>query len=411
MPKQKHFGPYLIKRKPRSVGGKLTHRGTYVIKDPIRGTSLNTGIGLDDGAAAERRLAEYIVSLHLEEKILEVGNKFANEVLLGDVLALWLTKRTKKLERMSAPKRRETLSQIERLNEYWGHRYASDIVEDISAGYIGNEETGRPFMKQSVARNDMILFRSIVLWACRNGKIKKFEDQFDFQVPPPLDPRIEHFEFAEVKALYKAAMRRRHTFKGKPCQRVATHIAPFILVAVMTGTRASRICNASFVKEEGRPWIDLENGIFYRAAKGERVAKNKRAGAVRIPPMLLKAMRRWHRGTLTSKPTKYLIEFNGKPVDCRKGFYTLKNDVFDKERAGEVNRHTFKHTCVTWLLQNDVSVEAVANYVSTTPEVIRKHYAQWIPGENDKIMETFGGKKPKKSQLFQPKMEEEDEFA
>ena len=69
-------------------------------------------------------------------------------------------------------------------------------------------------------------------------------------------------------------------------KRPLRHLARFILLAVYTGTRAAAVAAASPVRAEGRSFVDLANGIFYRLAQGQRET-NKRQPPVPIPPRLL----------------------------------------------------------------------------------------------------------------------------
>ena len=55
-----------------------------------------------------------------------------------------------------------------------------------------------------------------------------------------------------------------------------------------TGTRAGAIASASPERDEGRSFVDLDRGIFYRLAEGKR-ATNKRQPPVPIPGRLLRA--------------------------------------------------------------------------------------------------------------------------
>jgi integrase len=249
----------------------------------------------------------------------------------------------------------------------------------------------------SVVRNELILLRAIVNFGASEGKLKKYDNQLNYLIPDPLPSRVHFYSIDELIALYKAAMRKRHTWHGKKTYRMSAHIAKFILVAVLTGTRASRICNASFIQELGRPWIDLDNGIFYRAAVGEFVALNKRADPIAIPARLLRMMRRWHKGSGKTPGCRYLIEYQGRPVDCRKGFYTLKNEVLPEDRAEVLNRHSMKHTAVTMLLQMGVPIKDVAVYMSTTEEIIREVYSSLIPGEFSPVHKALDEKKPRRA--------------
>jgi hypothetical protein len=70
------------------------------------------------------------------------------------------------------------------------------------------------------------------------------------------------------------------------------HIARFLLIG--TGTRAGGIASASPYRDEGRSFVDLDRGMFYRLAEGRR-ATNKRQPPVPVPDRLLARMRRGAR--------------------------------------------------------------------------------------------------------------------
>ncbi|MDX0741568.1 hypothetical protein GOL45_30850 [Sinorhizobium medicae] len=80
-----------------------------------------------------------------------------------------------------------------------------------------------------------------------------------------------------------------------------------------------------------------------------------------------------------------LISHNGKVGSTKKSFYNLKTEIFDEKRAKKVNRHTLKHTAATWFLRDGVSLRIVANYLSTTEEVIERVYGKHHPGWHAEI--------------------------
>src|ERR1700731_3188374 len=79
-------------------------------------------------------------------------------------------------------------------------------------------------------------------------------------------------------------------------------------VALYTGTRAGAVCAAALQPTEGRGWIDLDRGIFYRRPARERETK-KRKPPVPLPNRLLAHLRRWKR-----QGQRYAVEWNGAPV-------------------------------------------------------------------------------------------------
>src|SRR5580698_7718395 len=106
-------------------------------------------------------------------------------------------------------------------------------------------------------------------------------------------PRERWLTRSEAAALLWAAWRYREVQKGKPTgRRSRQHIARFILLALYTGTRASAVCGAALQPTVGRGWIDVERGLFYRRAEGERETR-KRKPPVPLPPELHGHLRRW----------------------------------------------------------------------------------------------------------------------
>jgi integrase len=287
---------------------------------------------------------------------------------------------------MPSAKKREHLGQIERLNAFWGDLFVSEIKRKKSLEYQKDR-------KQSVVRNELIAFRALINFCASEGKVKKYDGELNYHIPKSLKARMHYYSVEEFIKLYKAARRKSHTWHGKKTHRVATHVARFMIVAAITGTRTNRIVEASFYKEPGRPWIDLENQIFYRAAEGEFVPENKEADPIRLPDRLAQLMKVWRDGCGKMKPARYLIEFSGKPAKDDKAFIRLRREVLGEERAAELNRHSFKHTCVTWLLQAGVPIKDVSDYVSTDERTLTKTYKHVIPGEYSPVNQAFGRKK------------------
>jgi hypothetical protein len=90
-------------------------------------------------------------------------------------------------------------------------------------------------------------------------------------------------------------VRHRGTDKGRklPTEKhPLRHLARFILIGLYTGTRAAAIASASPIAQQGRSFVDLDRGVFYRLAQGTP-ATSKRQPPVPLPPRLLADLRRW----------------------------------------------------------------------------------------------------------------------
>ena len=110
--------------------------------------------------------------------------------------------------------------------------------------------------------------------------------------------------------------------------------------------------------QQGRSFIDLDRGIYYRLAQGMQ-ATNKRQPPVPLPPRLLAHLRRWHeKGTAK----QHFVEFNGQPVKSVKTAF--KTAVSLSNLPGKISPHTLRHTAATWLMQIGVSTwEAAGSWV------------------------------------------------
>jgi hypothetical protein len=90
--------------------------------------------------------------------------------------------------------------------------------------------------------------------------------------------------------------------------RSLRHLARFILIGVYSGTRAGAIASASPTAAIGRPFVDLERGVYYRRAQGKQETKNRRPPML-IPPRLLAHLRRWKERKIIAW---HFVESNGE---------------------------------------------------------------------------------------------------
>jgi integrase len=155
-------------------------------------------------------------------------------------------------------------------------------------------------------------------------------------------PDLRWLTRGEAARLLWALWSYREIQKGKPTgRRSRRHVARFVLVALYTGTRASAICGAAIRPTLKNGFIDLDAGIFYRRAAGERETK-KRKPSIRPPQRLLAHLRRWERKEISKKA---IVEWNGAPVGrINKAFMAACVDA----GLDGVMPHTLRHTAVTW---------------------------------------------------------------
>ena len=183
------------------------------------------------------------------------------------------------------------------------------------------------------------------------------------------------------------------------------HLVPYIVVSVLTCTRASRVYEASYKREDGRPWIDIKNKFYHRLAKGEVERKLKRAPKVPLSDQLVRWLS-WRtrdrvRQGVVIPGNKYLVEYKGRPVDCRKAFEQCVErarvrypDLFlrDDGDPKQIVRHTLRHTGVTLLSQWGVPAADICDYAGMSPEVYDRVYKHADPTKMDRVMDALGGR-------------------
>jgi len=203
-------------------------------------------------------------------------------------------------------------------------------------------------------------------------------------LPERGEPRPTWLKRSQAAQLLLAAYRYREVQKGFATgRRALRHIARFILVGLYTGTRASAICGAALEPTEGKGWVDLDSGVFYRRAAGARETK-KRQTPIRIPPDLLRHLRRWKRLGISKR---YVVEWYGKPVKrINKGFRHARR------LAGldaDVTPHTLRHTCATWMAQRRVPIHEICGFLGMTRETFERVYGHHHPDFQSNAVNAF----------------------
>ncbi len=358
--------------------GKLTHNAEWKIRDIVDGKSkkIGTGCGASEITAAQRALSDYLVAQHSDSD--REKHRHAHEVLIADILDNYVQAASKTIKRP-----RELAQRIGALLDFWGEK-TLDSVDSITCGAYADSRTS-----QIMARRELEDLRSAIHLANRNRICK---EAIIVTMPEKPEGRTMWMERETVAKILWAAYKKREyqtrhkgPDKGKkiPTKRRPTlHVARFILTALYTGSRASRVWQASFAQEEGRPWVDLENGLFYRKAPGEREEKKKKAPSIRIPGRLLAHLSRWHR-----LGAKYVVEYNGRAADPKRAFRTLVDDTLGENN--EVVRHTLRHTAVTWLMQSGADKFEVGGFAGMSQETMEKVYAHHHPDYQKNVGDAF----------------------
>jgi integrase len=208
-------------------------------------------------------------------------------------------------------------------------------------------------------------------------------------------PRTRWLTRKEAATLLRVCWRAREiqtqhrgTHKGQKIEtdkRPLRHLARFLLIGLYTGTRAGAIATASSRKGEGRSFVDLQNGIFYRLPEGQR-ATAKRQPPVPIPPRLLAHLRRW---TAKGISQDHFVEWNGRPVQSVKTAF--KTAVRLAKLKGKISPHTLRHTAATWLMQAGVPVWEAAGFLGMSPAMVEQTYGHHHPAYMRGAATAIGG--------------------
>jgi integrase len=245
---------------------------------------------------------------------------------------------------------------------FFGGKMLSAIDGELCRAYARSRSTN------AAARRDLEELRAAINHHRHEGRCEKI-----ISVVLPEKPRARQrwLTRSQVAKLLWTAWSFREVQKGKPTERRSRrHVARFILVALYTGTRAGAVCAAALQPTEGKGWVDLERGIFYRRPDGERETK-KRRPPIPLPNRLLAHMRRWKR-----LGQRFAVEWNGEPV----------KDVDRAFRAAACSAglpwaspHVLRHTAATWLMQLGTPKWEAAEYLGMTAKQLDENYGHHHP--------------------------------
>ncbi len=331
------------------------------------GKQISTGCSALDRSGAERALERHIAKRFLAEPAEK--DRRASDVPVAEVVAHYLAAKLKTSKR---PK--ELAYRAERLLDWWEDRTLDDVTSKTCEAYAAAQST------PAQARRQLEDLRAAIALAVADGVTRQ-----SVKVTLPSKPkgRVAHLERDNVAKLIWTAYRKREVQRGRATKkRPMLHVARFLLTALYTGSRSGRVWQASFVKEVGSPWIDLDAGVFYRAWEGEVVAGNKRAPPIRLPSRLLTHMRRWR-----AKGARYVVEYQGRPADPKRAYSKLVAEVLG-EKSGIV-RHTLRHTAATWLMQAGVDPYEASGFLGMTLETLETTYGHHHPAHQAGVSDAF----------------------
>lgn len=374
MPRQAK-GPRLWFRKERfdKATGKRISAAAWIIIDGTK--HIATGCAEGENERASRALAEYNVARYRPPR----RERDIEQIGIADVLMVYVSDK-----RDGQANKRTFDERIDRLNDWWGAKMLDEVNGATNREYTAWREA--EFFKRTGrkggaggARRDLEDLRAAINHHSKEGLHRGI---VRVSLPAKGQPRERWMPRSEAAALLWALWRfrehqRRHrgVDKGKvlPTKRYPLrHVARFVLIGLYTGSRAATIATASPHQKEGRGWVDLDAGIYYRKPIG-KAATNKRQPPVVIPSRLLAHMRRWERLGIADQ---YFVEHNGRPVaSVTKGF------AHGVELAGiqHATPHTLRHTAATWQMQAGTDPWEAAGFLGMSMEMLVRVYGHHHP--------------------------------
>jgi integrase len=349
-------------RVDRRTGGRVAN-SAWFIKDGD--DCIPTGCAPSEIGDAEAKLSAYIAAKYSPERRV----RDIEQIDVADVLSVYDEDRRE--SQANKPKFDERLT---RLASWWGGMTLSEVTGANCRAYTDS----RP--SPGGARRDLEDLRAAINHHAKEGLHRGLVRVWLPEKGIPRDRWLTRSEAAKLIWYCWRAREEQRRWRGPSMgrtlptsKRPLRHVARFILLALYTGSRAAAVAAASPTRAEGRSWVDLERGVFYRLAEGKK-ATAKRQPPVRLPPHLLAHLRRWHALGIA---TTHFVEWNGKPVQSvRTGFATA---VAGAKLAGKVTPHTLRHTAATWLMQNGVSMWEAAGFLGMSKEILEKTYGHHHP--------------------------------
>jgi integrase len=321
--------------------GRQTHDPVYVVLDS--GSQISTG-------TADREEAEKVLAAYLNEKHTRLASSSVRDptrIPVADVIAIYARDVVASPTYFDPIDARRRLS---RLLDFFGNMMLSEINGAVCRRYWDASTT------RNMARRDLEDLRAAINHHRHEGLCDKVISVKLPERPPPRERWLDRSEFAR---LLRACWRR------PKCK----HLARYLLVSIYTGRRASVVCSASFVREPGRTWIDLDRGMMLPPERAR--VTNKRNPPVPLPPRLLVHLRAWRKNG-----QRYPVEWNGRPI---KRSQTIRLIARKIGLPGNVTPHVLRHSAATWLMLAGTDIWQASRYLGMTVRTLESIYAHHHP--------------------------------
>lgn len=254
-----------------------------------------------------------------------------------------------------------------RLNEFWGTKAVNAIIGSTCREYV--KQAG----SQSTARRDLQILKAAVnLYAREYG----LDYTPQFTLPEKEEPRTEYMTRSDAARMLWNAYR--HGPK---------HLVRYIIIGLYSGSRSDVITSMQWMPNTTGGYFDLDLGIMYRSAPGERET-NKRKRPATIPNRLMFWLKRWHRQDVNQYGyIPHVVRYNGEAVKSVKKSWGRIRAM--SGLSSKIVPHTMRHSSITWAMQDGVRMEVVSSFYSVTMEVLQDVYWHHHPDFQSEMKEVF----------------------
>lgn len=406
-------GPRLYLRKGRRRPDGVTIPDVYCIRDGT--VEIGTGCGPDrrEGpGGADEQLALYILQKNAsaveqptDREVERRRKSDPDQVYVAEVLAEYAAGPA---TRLSNPAKEASF--IATLLPRWEGKVLSDVRRSSTEAYVETrildpiksytkDPAKAPRVSDQTARREL---------ECLSTAIGKWHEEHHLRVVPKVvlpakseSPR-DALSRREAARLLWASMGWRWDEQAtnprtgvpgrwvRPSTNARTnrmHLRRFILISLYTGSRSGVTAAALWEESPAHPWANVDAGVMYRRARGQRDKRTKRRPVVKFPKRLQAHMERWRR--LDEKAgVSAVIHFGGEPVlRVKKSFASCVSDAgLDKG----VSPHYLRHTCATWLMERNVDTWDAAGFLGMSPTTLLKHYGHHRPDYQNDVADKFG---------------------
>ena len=337
-------------------------RDCWEIREFVGGKRKRHATGFSSRKDAEEKLAELLIQ--------KTPIKKASSI--GQILTYYTKEHIPTISRPDV-----ALANLERIIPFWATMTLEEICKSKSLEYYEYRkreyiqwqkmygQSGSKILSASSVRRELEQLQAAITFAYKQNVIE--HNPFIWK-PEKSKSRTRWLTRKEAANLILAA---------RKSDQASDYLPLFILIGVYTGARMTAILKLRWTD------VDLDNGIIDFTTND--LSEKKKGAKTRIPPRLIRRLRAHKKRGVEMG---YVLHKNQEPIkNPKKSFKT----ACKKAGLEDVTIHTLRHTCASWLIQNNVSPAKIAKHLGhTSSRMIEQTYGHLSESHLEEIMEVFG---------------------